>query len=74
MLRSLLRTKEKRKKKELVDLTRGRLSHLKGKIKEMFENKIEIEEPDKMVDIIEKVLEFNRQNQEGHGLKILTPQ
>ena len=25
------------------------------------------------MDIIEKILEFNKQNQEGHGLKILTP-
>ena len=26
-----------------------------------------------MVDIVEKILHFNRQNQEGQGLKILTP-
>ena len=26
-----------------------------------------------MVDTVAKVLEFNRQNQEGQGLKILTP-
>ena len=28
--------------------------------------------PDKIVDIIRSFLEFNRQNQEGQGLKILT--
>ena len=39
----------------------------------MSENEIGIEEPDKMVDIFEKILAFNRQNQEGQGLKILTP-
>ena len=27
-----------------------------------------------MVNIVEKILEFNRQNREGQGLKILTPQ
>ena len=25
------------------------------------------------MDIVERILEFNRQNQEGQGLKILTP-
>ena len=36
-------------------------------------DEIEIEKPDKIVDIVDKILEFNRQNQEGQGLKILTP-
>ena len=27
----------------------------------------------KIVDIVKKILEFNRQNQEGQGLKIVTP-
>ena len=26
-----------------------------------------------IVDIVEEILEFNKQKQEGHGLKILTP-
>ena len=39
----------------------------------MSDDEIEIEEPDKIVDIVEKILEFNRKNQEGQGLKILTP-
>ena len=29
----------------------------------MSDDEIEIEKPDKMVDIVEKILEFNRQNQ-----------
>ena len=33
----------------------------------------EIEEPDKIVDIVEKIIQFNRKNQEGQGLKILRP-
>ena len=32
----------------------------------------EIEEPDKVVEIVEEILEFNKQTQEGKGLKILT--
>ena len=74
MLRGLFRTKDKRKNKEVVELTRSVLSGLKDKIKKMSEYAIEIENPDKMVDIVERILEFNRQNKEGQGLKILAPE
>ena len=39
----------------------------------MSADEIKIEKPQKIVDIVEKILEFNKQNQEGKGLKILTP-
>ena len=32
-----------------------------------------IEKPVKIVDIVEQILKFNKQNQEGQELKILTP-
>ena len=38
----------------------------------MSEQEKEIENPNEIVDIFEMILEFNRQ-QEGQGLKILTP-
>ena len=31
------------------------------------------EQPDRVVDIVEEILAFNRQDQEGQQLKILTP-
>ena len=40
----------------------------------MSENEIEIEKPLEMVDIVGRILELNRQNQQGQGLKILTPE
>ena len=49
------------------------MSDLKNEIEKMSKNETEIEKPDKTVDIVEKILQFNRQNQEGQGLKILTP-
>ena len=49
------------------------LSNSNDEIKEISKNKIAIEKPDKIVDIVEEILEFNRQNQQGKGLKILTP-
>ena len=33
----------------------------------------EIEKADKIVEIVEEILKFNKQNQQGQGLKILTP-
>ena len=39
----------------------------------MSEDKIKTEKPYKIVDTVEKILGFNKQNQEGQGLKILTP-
>ena len=39
----------------------------------MLEDEKEIEKPDEIVDIVENILESNKQNQEGQGLKILTP-
>ena len=39
----------------------------------MSDDETEIEKTEKIVDIVEELLEFNRQNQERLGLKILTP-
>ena len=67
MLRELYRITNTRKNKELINLMKSGLKDLKEEIKEMSENEIEIEKPDIMVNIVEKILEFNRQNQEGQG-------
>ena len=39
----------------------------------MSEEERKIEKQDKIVRIVKKILNFNKQNQEGKGLKILTP-
>ena len=39
----------------------------------MSEEEKEIEKPSEIIDIVKEFLEFNKQNQEGQGLKILTP-
>ena len=49
------------------------LSDLKTEIKKISEDEIKSEKPYKIEDIVEKILEFNEQNQERWGLKILTP-
>ena len=40
----------------------------------MSEEEIKIEKPDKIVEIVEMILKFNKQNQQGKGLNILAPQ
>ena len=49
------------------------LSDLKKEIENMSKKEKEIEKPNEIIDIVEKILEFNKQNQSGQGLKILTP-
>ena len=39
----------------------------------MFEDKEKIKKPDKILKIGKEILNFNKQSQEGKGLKILTP-
>ena len=39
----------------------------------MSEEEIKIEKPDKIVEIVEEIIKFNKQNQQGKGIKILTP-
>ena len=70
MLQAVYATNDKKVNNELVSLIKSRLSDLKNEIEKMSENEIKIEKPYEAVDTVEKILEFNRQNQEGQGLKI----
>ena len=51
---------------------KNELSDLRDEIKKTPEDEKRIEQPDGVVDIFEEILDFNRQNQEGKGLKLLT--
>ena len=48
------------------------LRDLKKEIKDMSEEEKEIENSNEIVNLVESILEFNRQ-QQGQGLKMLTP-
>ena len=39
----------------------------------MSDDEKKIEQPDKIVEIVEEIVKFNKQIQQGKGLKILTP-
>ena len=69
----LFEIKGKKKNNDFVKEIKNRWSNLEDKIEEMSEGEKEIEQPDKVLKIVEGILKFNKQNQEGQGLKILTP-
>ena len=73
MFMLLNKTNDKEKNIELVNVINSGLKDLKEKVKKMSEAEIEIEDPELIVKIVEEILKFNKQNQQGQGLKILTP-
>ena len=60
-------------KNQLVNLFNSGLKDLREEIKKMSEKQIKNGKPDKIVNIVEKILKFSEQNQQGQGIKILTP-
>ena len=73
MLKTLYNLNDRKKNNKLVNIIKSKLSDLKDKIEMTYEDETKIEKPHEIVDIVGKILEVNRQNQEGQGLKILTP-
>ena len=60
-------------KNQLVTLINSGLKDLKEEIKKMSKAEIEIEKPDEIVNIVEKILKFNEQNQQtGQGINTNT--
>ena len=49
------------------------LKDLKEEIKKIPQKEKEIEDPELIVEIVEEILKFNEQNQQGEGIQILTP-
>ena len=75
LVKQLYETKNKKENYKLVNVIKSELSDLKNEIKEMPEDKIENEKPDKVLQFVKEILDFNKeiQNQPAQGLKILTP-
>ena len=58
----------------MVESINENLNEMKKIIKNVPENKtFKTEESEKIIDIVERILELNSKNQLGLGLKILTP-
>ena len=73
MLKVLYTANDKSKNNKLVSMIKSGLDDLKSEIGDMSIEEKEIEEPRKLVDIVERVREFNDVNQRGQGLKMVTP-
>ena len=74
MLMYLNKTNDKEENNKLVNIINSGLKDLEEEIKKMSEEEKRIEDPELIVEIVEKILKFNKQNQQkGQGIKILTP-
>ena len=71
-VKQFYKIKDKKKNNKLVNVIDSGLSDLKDKIKKMSEHEKKIEQPDKVLKTAKEILDFNKQIQEGLGLKILT--
>ena len=73
MLMYLNKIDDKEKNNELVNVVNSGLKDIKEKIKKMSKEEKEAEDRELIVKIVEDILKFNKQNQQGEGKKILTP-
>ena len=62
------------KNKNMVESINKKLNKMKKIIKNVPKDKVSrVEENEKIIDIVERILELNSKKQLGQGLKILTP-
>ena len=73
LAKKLFETKGKKKNDRLANVINSGLKDLKEEIKKMSKEEIGIEKPNKIVNIVEEIIEFNKKIQSGQGLKILSP-
>ena len=63
-----------KKNKDMVESINKKLTELKNIVKNVPKDKVsKVEENEKIIDIVERILELNSEKQLGLGLKILTP-
>ena len=59
MLKTVYNTNDKKKNNDLVNVNESGLSDLKNELENMSEEEKEIEKPNEIVHIVEKILDFN---------------
>ena len=59
MLKTVYNTNDKKKNNDLVIMIKSGLNELKRETENMSEEEKEIEKPNEIIDIVEKILEFN---------------
>ena len=73
MYKVLYERNNDKKNSKLVKIFNSGLEDLEKEIKEMSKEEIEIEKPYNIVKNVKKILDINKINQQGKGIKILTP-
>ena len=73
MLNHLYETNDINNNNKSVSVICSGIKDLKKEIKEMSKEERKIEKPDNIAKVVEEILKFNKQYQEGQGIKILTP-
>ena len=76
LAKKLFETKHKKKNSEFVEKIKIRCSNLKNETEKMSKTEIKNEKPNKILGIVNEIIDFNKKSQkqqEGLGLKILTP-
>ena len=69
-----LRDESDEKNKDMVESINKKLTKLKNIVKNVLKDKVsKVEENEKIIDIVERILEYNNEKKSGEGLKILTP-
>ena len=71
--KKLFEIKDKKKNNDFVEKIKITWSNLKDKIETLCEDEKKNKGPDKILEIVKEILNFNKQNQKGQGLKILIP-
>ena len=72
MAKKLFEIKDKKKNNDFVEEIKNRWSKLKDKIEKMPGDEKENKRLDKLLEIVKDILNFNKQNQQGKALQILT--
>ena len=60
MAKQFYETKDKKKNNKLVNVVNNGISDLKDEIEKMSKDEKEIEKPDKILKIVNKILDFNK--------------
>ena len=73
LAKQLFEIKDKKKNEDFVEEIKNRWSKSKDSIEKVPRDEKENEKVEKILEIVKEIVRFSRQNQQGQGIKTLTP-
>ena len=73
LAKKLFEIKDQKKNNDFVEEIKKRWSNLKDRVEKMSGDEKENKGLNKILEIVKDILKFNEENQQGQGIKILTP-